>query len=340
MNDSGGVHRTPASAANVLLVGPVRNCGSGIAREIRHLMRVFSVFASVAVLLVESDSSDDSLHELRKLEREIPNFAFVSMGALAPLHPIRCDRIAQCRNVYVEMVRDDPRYRHIDYVLSADLDGVNDGLTADAVLSSWRTDIDWAGVTANQTLGYYDIWALRHKAWSPVDCWDAYRSLVDTVGPRQALEACVASKQMRIPPEAGLIEVESACGGFAIYKRDAFVCGRYVGKDENGREVNEHIAFHAALRANGHRIYINPAMINADYNEHTRHKTRLGHLRKEFMWTVREAADRLHCRDRLEAMVAACKAAFAGRGALPAKVAGLASAPRAPDHAVGKKRAG
>ncbi len=238
------------------------------------------------------------------------------------------------------MVRDDPRYAHIDYVLSADLDGINDGLTAEAVLSSWRTEIDWGGVTANQTLGYYDIWALRHKAWSPVDCWAAYRAMVDTVGPRQALEACVASKQMRIPPDAGLIEVDSACGGFAIYKREAFVYGRYVGLDEHGNEVNEHVAFHAALRAQGHRIYINPAMINADYNEHTRHKTRLGHLRKEVMWMLREAADRLHCRAGLEAVVTACKQACAGRRALPATVAGVASASRPGEHAIRKTRVG
>lgn len=340
MSDKACVVRTQAAAARVLLVGPVRNCGPTIAREIRHLMRVFSVFASVAFLLVESDSSDNSLHELRKLAREIPDFSFVSMGALAPRHPVRCDRIAQCRNVYVDMVRHDARYRQIDYVLSADLDGINDGLTRDAVLSSWRTEIDWSGVTANQTLGYYDIWALRHQAWSPVDCWAAYRAIVDTVGPRQALEACVASKQMRIAPDAGLIEVDSACGGFAIYKRDAFVCGRYAGLDEHGGEVNEHVAFHAALRANGHRIYINPAMINADYNEHTRHKTRLGHLRKEAMWTLREAADRLHCRDRLEAVVDACKRIVARPDRRTATVAGIGPSLGPRNHAIDEKQAG
>lgn len=308
MTVSAAMLRTPPERAHVVVVGPVRNCARTIVGEVTRLRQVFaSVFASVSFLLVESDSDDDSLDKLRQLEREVPDFAFLSMGSLKERYPVRCDRIAQCRNLYIERIATDPRYRHIDYVLGADLDGINDKLDAEAILSCWRTDVDWSVMTANQRLGYYDIWALRHPAWSPVDCWEAYRKVLDVAGPRQALDMCVASKQVRIPPDAPPIEVESAFAGFAIYRRDAFVLGRYIGLDENGKEVNEHIGFYAALRRHGHRVYINPAMINADYTEHTYHKTRLGHLRKHLMWTLREAADSLQCRDKLEALVDALK---------------------------------
>lgn len=300
--------RIPPERAHVVVVGPVRNCGRTIVPEVTRIWQILSpLFASVSFLLVESDSDDDSLDKLRQLGRMLPNFRFESMGALKPRHPLRCDRIARCRNVYVDHIANDPQYRHIDYVIAADLDGLNDRLTADGVLSCWRTDVEWGAIAANQRLGYYDIWALRHPAWSPVDCWQAYAEIVDVVGQRQALEMCVASKQVRIPPDAAPIEVESAFAGFAIYQRDAFVCGTYIGVDENGGEVNEHVAFHAAMRAQGFRVFINPAMINADYTEHTYHKTRLGHLRKQLMWTLREGADALRCRDKLEALVDALK---------------------------------
>ncbi len=304
--------RIPPESAHVVVVGPVRNCGATIAGEVAHLRKVLAGFASVGFLLVESDSSDDSVERLRQLAAQVPDFAFESMGALRERHPARCDRIALCRNVYVERLATDPRYARIDYVIAADLDDINHGLTADAVLSCWRSELDWAGMTANQRLGYYDIWALRHPAWSPVDCWAAYRDIVDVVGHRQALEMCVASKQIRVPADAAPIEVESAFGGFAVYRRDAFVTGRYVGLDANGGEINEHVSFHADLRARGHRIYINPAMINADFTEHTYYKTRLGHLRKELMWRVRETADSLHCREQLEAAIDAIKRRLAG----------------------------
>lgn len=312
--------RIPPESAHVVVVGPVRNCAATIAREVAHLRQVLSRFASVSFLLVESDSSDDSVQQLRQLAAQVPGFAFESMGTLRDRHPTRCERIAICRNVYVERLASDPRYAHVDYVIAADLDDINHGLSADAVLSCWRSEVDWAGMTANQRLGYYDIWALRHPAWSPVDCWAAYRDIVDVVGHRQALELCVASKQIRVPANAAPIEVESAFGGFAVYRRDAFVKGRYIGLDADGQEINEHVSFHADLRAQGHRLYINPAMINADFTEHTYHKTRFGHLRKELMWRVRETADYLHCREQLESAIDAVKKWWAGSMQHPGKL--------------------
>lgn len=320
MNAPPRAERIPPAAAHVVVVGPVRNCGATIAEEVARFRSILSGFASVGFLLIESDSVDDSVSRLRQLAAQVPGFVFESMGTLRDRHPIRCDRIAVCRNVYVERVANDPRYRHIDYVMAADLDNINHQLSAEAVLSCWRSDVDWSVMTANQRLGYYDIWALRHPAWAPLDCWAAYREMAAVVGHRQAVEMCVASKQVRVPSDAAPIEVESAFGGFAVYRRDAFVTGRYVGLDANGGEVNEHISFHADLRARGHRIYINPAMINADFTEHTYYKTRLGHLRKELMWRVREAADSLHCREQLEAAIDAIKKRLAGSMERPGKL--------------------
>lgn len=299
--------RKPAAASHVLVVGPVRNCSATIGKETARLARALLPFASTSFLLVESDSSDDSISTLERLSLERPGFAFVSLGHLRDRHPIRCDRISICRNRYIDIVRTSPEYAHIDYIVEADMDGLNMALNAASVLSCWETDIDWSGITANQRLCYYDIWALRHPYWSPVDCWKAYRAVVDTMGPRQAFNMCVGSKQIHIPVETGLIEVDSAGGGFAIYKREAFLKGRYVGVDEKGEEVNEHISFHEDLRAAGHRIYINSAMINAEYTEHTYYKTRIGRLRTALIQGLRDAADKLRCRDGLETLVRSVK---------------------------------
>jgi len=299
--------RKPAAQSHVLVAGPVRNCSATIEKETERLARALSPFASVSFLLAESDSSDDSIETLQRLASTRPGFAFVSLGQLRGQHPVRCDRIAICRNRYVDLIRSAPEYAHIDYVIEADMDGLNTALDAAGVLSCWDTDIDWSGITANQRLCYYDIWALRHPYWSPVDCWKAYHAVVEKVGPRQAFDMCVGSKQIHIPADTGLIEVDSAGGGFAIYKREAFVKGHYAGVDINGDEVNEHISFHDDLRAAGHRIYINPAMINAEYTDHTYYKTRMGHLRARLMWTLRDTADRLRCRHGLESVVRSLK---------------------------------
>ncbi len=66
------------------------------------------------------------------------------------------------------------------------------------------------------------------------------------------------------------IEVESAFGGLAIYRRDALLEGDYRGLDANGAEVCEHVSLHQAMRSTGARLYINPRLVNTDLTEHTR----------------------------------------------------------------------
>jgi hypothetical protein len=73
----------------------------------------------------------------------------------------------------------------------------------------------------------------------------------------------VTAKQVVLDPRAGLIEVDSAFGGLAIYRREAFLAGRYAGTDKRGGfDVADHIPFHDDMRAKGYKIYINCALIN------------------------------------------------------------------------------
>jgi len=65
-----------------------------------------------------------------------------------------------------------------------------------------------------------------------------------------------------LDPRAGLIEVDSAFGGLAISRRDAFLSGRYAGTDQKGIDVADHVPFHEGLRQKGYKIYINCALIN------------------------------------------------------------------------------
>jgi hypothetical protein len=67
------------------------------------------------------------------------------------------------------------------------------------------------------------------------------------------------------------IEVESAFGGLAIYKREALLesNGRYIGLNKNGEEIVDHASLHLGITQNGYKIFINPKLINTDYTEHT-----------------------------------------------------------------------
>lgn len=265
-----GSRRLPRqSSSGVLVVGTVRDCAERVGAEVARLGAALKGFARVQWLLVESDSADATVSRLAELAARDADFSHVSLGNLRERIPLRTERIAFCRNTYLDLLRTDASYAAVNFVVVADFDGVNSLLTEEAIASCWRRD-DWDVCAANQRGRYYDIWALRHTEWSPNDCWGQYRFLTGHgVGHAKAWSACVRSRMLRIPRESQWIEVDSAFGGLAIYRRSALQHGRYVGSDPQGAECCEHVALHSELRAQGGRIFINPALINGESPDHT-----------------------------------------------------------------------
>ena len=160
----------------------------------------------------------------------------------------------------------DPKYQEVDFIAMADMDGMNGLITREKIAQCWEVDEPWDVITANQLGEYYDVWALSHPYWNPMDCWEQKRKLEDILGDKVAQNIAVGCKQSPIDPRADLIEVDSAFGGLGIYTREAFLAGRYAGTDDQagGIDVADHIPFHRDLRSKGFRIFINPALINCD----------------------------------------------------------------------------
>jgi len=260
---------TPANA-QVLVVGLVRNASITIDTDINRLLLALGSFGRVSWLLIESDSTDRTVSDLHRLAKCVSGFRFLSLGRLQPFFPLRTQRIAHCRNAYLEALEQDPDYADIDVVLMADFDGINTLVNDAAILSCWARD-GWDVCTANQVGPYYDIWALRHEQWSPNDYRSAYEFLAGHgVKTEQALQAALLAKMITIPDKNPWIAVDSAFGGLAVYRRDLLHGLRYTGLGADGQEVCEHVSMHAQIRSRGGRIYINPGMICAGANEHTR----------------------------------------------------------------------
>jgi len=257
--------------SDILIVGLVKDAATTIAAEVFKIKGCFKSFKNTHWLIVESDSKDQTVAELNKIASGINNFEYFDLGDLSQALPKRTERLAHCRNVYLNEIRGNPKYSNIDYVAVIDLDGMSDLLTSAAIESCW-TRGDWDVCTANQLGPYYDIWALRHPIWSPNDCWDQCRFLEYFGVPHeQAKQAAVYAKQIVIPPTSQWIEVNSAFGGLAIYKKSALNEGQYFGLGESGEEVCDHPFLHQTIRSNGGRIFINPSLINTAYTEHTQH---------------------------------------------------------------------
>ena len=262
---------SPIAQAHILVAGLAKDCGASLRDEVSRLRAALDGFGTVSWLVVESDSTDDTVGILRVLSETIPNFRYLTLGRLRDELPMRTERIAFCRDRYLDELRGNALYRDVRYLAVVDLDGMNNLLSREAVLTCWsRTD--WDGCTANQAGPYYDIWALRHRDWSPNDYFRQTLFLQrygKTV--READQASVWARMITIPPTSEWIEVESSFGGLALYRRDAIpASARYVGLTPEGEGVCEHIAFHEQIRAHGGRLFINPGLINAGWTEHSR----------------------------------------------------------------------
>ena len=256
----------------ILIVGTVRNCEDSLKEDVARLREAFGGAEALHWLLIESDSEDRSVAVLEHLKAEMPGFDFISHGALRERMAGRTERLSFCRNSYVQALRERPNYAEITHVVIADFDGINTHITRSGVESCWSSGIDWDMVAANQAGPYYDVWALRHPLWSPNDCWKHFVFLESFgLSKRQCYLQAVASRMVTIPPERDWIEVDSAFGGLAIYRREMLEGVEYVGIGEDGIEFCEHVHVHAQMQARGARLFINPAMINAGMTQHSNH---------------------------------------------------------------------
>ena len=274
------------SQASILVVGLARNCEEKLFLSVSSLSRAFSLAKTVSYLVIESDSSDRTVDVLSKLASQIKEFEYVSFGSLVERLQLRTERIAFCRNYYLRLIQESSKYLHVDYVVIADLDGVNAELAPQSVASCWCRS-DWDVCTANQNGPYYDIWALRHPLWSPNDCFEQEK-MMQSLGVRRfkAIYISTFSRMIRIPIHHDWIEVNSAFGGLAIYRKSVLMNVCYEGLNPSGREVCEHVSIHRQIGLNGGEIFINPSLINASITEHSRNATFLGMIKLWFFCQV------------------------------------------------------
>ena len=268
--------------SDILLVGTVSNVEKNLKYDLVKVLNALSGFREISVFLVESDSTDQTSKLLSNFASQIPNFSFLTLGNLKPSIPDRIDRIRFCRNQYISYIRKIPNSKLPKYIAVADLDGMNKALSKKARVSCFNRN-DWDVVLSNQKFGYYDIFALRHKKWQPNDCFTELEELKRKILLRnsnkpnliskiklnlaydRARNKAIYSKMIRIRKNSPWIQVNSGFGGFAIYKSQLFLQHDYSANSALTKE-SEHVALHNKIVSSGGKIFINPALINSNFN--------------------------------------------------------------------------
>jgi hypothetical protein len=260
----------------ITIAGVARNCAETLKQAVHSISNAFRIANTVKWIVVESDSNDETCRVLSDIQASRAAFQFRSLGNLRHLMPARTERIAHCRNIYLQEFLFSTDYARSEYLVVADLDDCNSLLTADGVESCFARN-DWSAVFANQLGPYYDIWALRHPLWCPDDCWREAESITSEAIPySEAALRAVSSRMITVSPAWDWIKVESAFGGLGIYKRDALHGVRYDGTttDKSARfqnQVCEHVSLNKNISADRGGLFINPLLINGGYNSHTAH---------------------------------------------------------------------
>ena len=284
----------------ILIVGTVANIENTIERDLEKIYKSLSKFKKISFFLVESDSNDNSLACLDKMQEIYSNFEYVSLGQLRSKIPNRLDRIRFCRNAYVDFIRKIDVLDRPNLVAVADLDGMNSALTQKGITSCFARD-DWAAVIANQTFGYYDILALRHNDWQKND-WtsdsklyqenlvsldftpDNYLKKIKNFFARNIIEYLVLySKMIRIPKTTSWIQVDSGFGGFGIYKTSVFLSYNY-DKEFDTNET-DHVSLSRKITRGGGKIFINPRLINSHFNTYNINKFFIVRVSRKYLWS-------------------------------------------------------
>ena len=270
----------------VLIVGVVRNCQNTFEKEFDRLLRSCESIDIVGSYFVESDSNDKTIEVLEQIKLKRENFHFVSLGILSSRFPNRIRRIRYCRNRYVFHIRKNYSVHELDFVIVADMDGINSSLNRFSVDSCFKTDY-WDAIFSNQFFGISDLLALRVPNWIEgdylVELENSRQNLRMKSDPKTLCEKVVRYLQydktrqqviynrMRyIGIGKNLISVNSAFGGIGIYRSWCFFDSDY--SEAGNADVCEHVSLHNKLKSRGANLYINPRFINSIFNTYNINK--------------------------------------------------------------------
>ena len=283
----------------VLVVGTVSNVGQVIEKEVRRVLKAVEPHAQVQFYLVESDSSDSTVQELTRIGDEDQRVSFTSLGNLKLDLSDRIERIRFCRNTYVQYIRAMHQENGWDFIVVADLDGMNRKLSSLGIGSCFSSGLNWSACFANQRNGYYDLYALRCKEWVSEDVFATYQYLKvsnpfvpSSRNPYfrwlqefrhfdQLRKNAIYRKMRKVSPTENWIAVDSAFGGLGIYRPEVFLRFNYDSQNLSPTVYCEHIDLHYQCRQESFSLYINPALINSNWNEYNLNRLMLVRFLKE-----------------------------------------------------------
>lgn len=265
-----------AKDKTILFCGVVRNAEKYLERNILRILRTAQSFKTYKIFIYENDSEDSTKTILSKynydpfvitMEDGVPNdYLYQVKNNLDKNHALRCDRIAQCRNKYLQYLEN-----HLfDYVCILDLDirggwsydgfydsivllekDNNSCITSYGILADYRNEFPLEHIKDNNFI-MYDSFAFR-----PYN----FQHQMNTNF--QSSFNFLKTHRGDIP-----VKVFSNFNGLGIYKYNTLKNKIYDIRIHNNDFVDcDHVVMHEKIRQDGGNIILNPNMI-VSYADH------------------------------------------------------------------------
>ena len=261
-----------------VFAGCVRNCEHWLPKVLTNIEKYSSYFSKSHFIFIENDSTDKTKEILKKWYKN-KNYSSINMDGLKNI-PRRGLRLEAARNTYLKIIKDSNNLKKYDYLIVMDFDDASIfEIEKKNLLKSiefLNSDKSIAGVFSNQRGMYYDMWTLRHKTICPVDVWEEILdyTIKNKVSDEIAYEYTLKKRKFSLDENNSPLEVDSAFGGFGIYKMDYVLKNQksYVGSktkkiDKNHTikwQVCEHVQFNMGIKDLGGKLYILPYLINGE----------------------------------------------------------------------------
>src|SRR5215510_9022531 len=268
------------SKFKVLFASCVRDCEIWLPSVLHNIERIASLYAEAAFIFVENDSKDHTKEILKSWCDNRKNVSLITLDGLASRQPVRTIRIATARRKYIAALKAD--FSDCSHLIVVDCDRVNsaeiDIRTLERAITFLESDRSHAGVFANQDGVYYDLWALRHPEKCPSDVWEEVLDCVTNyrLSDQEAFNQTFSKRIFSLSLNAEPLEVDSAFGGFGIYKVSSVLRNRQdfggfkkkqILIEERLTEVGcldcEHVSFNRGFREQQERLFILPYLVNA-----------------------------------------------------------------------------
>lgn len=236
----------------VILASTIKDVEQNLEKLFKIFKNISSLYEDYFIILVESDSSDDTYDKSKSLINNLN-------GKLFKLNTknfkYRTQRIAKCRNKIIETITRSPKLKKFDHLISLDADGVNWLINKNKIFNSIvNAPKDWSGLFPTQYFFDYDCYVVLKKLSKKKNSNEIYRKKIFN-------NFFLISRF-----DKRYISVKSAFGGLGIYKIKHILHSKY---DSKKGLYSEHVLFNKKIIYKGYKLYIDKKLKNSlGLNEH------------------------------------------------------------------------